>query len=55
MFAMKRIHVFDDVKIRIWQCKDTGTMNRPLRLAVCKLGVLGVFVDILRGVRWVFS
>ena len=29
-------------------------MNRPLRLAECKLGVLGVFVDILRGVRWVF-
>ena len=61
-FAMKRIHVFDDVKIRIWQCKDTGTMNRPLRLAECKLGVfvgecgyfaeckLGVFVS----VRWEF-
>ena len=54
-FAMKRIYVFNNGKIRIWQCKDTGTMNRPLRLAVCKLGVLGVFVDILRGVRWVFS
>ena len=53
-FAMKWIYVFDDVKIRIWQCKDTGTMNRPLRLAVCKLGVLGVFVDILRSVSWVF-
>ena len=23
----------------IWLCKDTGTMNRPLRLAVCSLGV----------------
>ena len=23
----------------IWLCKDTGTMNRPLRLAVCLLGV----------------
>ena len=29
-------------------------MNRPLRLAECKLGVLGVFVDILRSVSWVF-
>ena len=53
-FAMKRIYVFNNGKIRIWQCKDTGTMNRPLRLAVCKLGVLGVFVDILRSVSWVF-
>ena len=53
-FAMKRIHVFNNGKIRIWQRKNTGTMNRPLRLAECKLGVLGVFVDILRGVRWVF-
>ena len=26
----------------------------PLRLAECKLGVLGVFVDILRSVRWEF-
>ena len=38
-FAMKWIYVFNNGKIRIWQCKDTGTMNRPLRLAVCKLGV----------------
>ena len=29
-------------------------MNRPLRLAECKLVVLGVFVDILRNVRNVF-
>ncbi|WP_314923940.1 hypothetical protein [Prevotella pallens] len=28
VFAMKRIHVFNNGKIRIWQCKDTGTMNR---------------------------
>ena len=28
VFAMKRICVFDDVKIRIWQCKDMGTINR---------------------------
>ena len=34
-FAMKRIHVFDNGKIRIWQRKNTGTMNRSLRLAVC--------------------
>lgn len=27
-FAMKRICVFDDGKIRIWQRKNTGTMNR---------------------------
>ena len=53
-FAMKRIHVFNNGKIRIWQRKNTGTMNRPLRLAECKLGVLGVFVDILRSVSWEF-
>ena len=29
-------------------------MNRTLRLAECKLVVLGVFVDILRNVRNVF-
>ena len=29
-------------------------MNRPLRLAECKLGILGVFVDILRSVSWEF-
>ena len=46
-FAMKRIHVFNNGKIRIWQCKDTGTMNRPLRLAECKLGVF-------MSVRWEF-
>ena len=27
-FSMKRICVFDNGKIRIWQCKNTGTMNR---------------------------
>jgi len=37
--AMKWIYGFDNVKMRIWLCKDTGTMNLPLRLAVCLLGV----------------
>ena len=46
---MKRICVFDDVKIRIWQWKNTGTMNRPLRLAECSLGVFVVFVGCFRG------
>ena len=39
----------------IWLCKDTGTMNPPLRLAVCSLGVLCVNVDILRCVSWCVS
>ena len=39
----------------IWLCKDTGTMNLPLRLAVCSLGVLCVNVDILRCVSWCVS
>ena len=43
---MKRIHVFNNVKIRIWQCKDTGTMNRPLRLAECTW--------CFRGWMWIF-
>ena len=36
----------------IWLCKDTGTINRPLRLAVCSLDILCVNVDILRCVSW---
>ena len=51
VFAMKRIYVFDNVKIRIWQWKNTGTMNRSLRLAECKLGVFvgecGYFTECL--------
>ena len=30
-----------------WKCKDTGTMNRPLRLAECLLGVCGIFATLL--------
>ena len=52
---MKRICVFDDVKIRIWQCKDTGTMNRPLRLAECFVAVFGVFVAHSRNVCNAFA
>ena len=39
----------------IWLCKDTGTMNPPLRLAVCSLDILCVNVDILRCVSWSVS
>ena len=38
----------------IWLCKDTGTINLPLRLAVCSLDILCVNVDILRNVSWAF-
>ena len=37
----------------IWLCKDTGTMNLPLRLAVCSLDILcvnGTFCGVFRGV-----
>ena len=27
--------VFGNANMCNWQCKDTGTMNRPLRLAEC--------------------
>ena len=37
--------------MRIWQWKNTGAMNRPLRLAECKLGVFvgkrGYFAECL--------
>ena len=29
------MHVFDNANMYIWLCKDTGAMNRPLRLAEC--------------------
>ena len=47
---MKRICVFDDVKIRIWQWKNTGTMNRPLRLAECTWCISWANVDISQNV-----
>ena len=50
VFAMKRICVFDDVKIRIWQCKDTGTMNRSLRLTECTWCISWANVDISQNV-----
>ena len=31
-----------------WQCQDTGTMNRPLRLTEC-------FATNFVGVRWCFA
>ena len=47
-FAMKWIYVFNNGKIRIWQCKDTGTMNRSPTPG-------GVFVGCFGGVRWYFA
>ena len=47
---MKRIYVFDNVKIRIWQWKNTGTMNRPLRLAECTWCISWANVDISQNV-----
>ena len=45
---MKRKHVFDDVNIHFWLCKNTGTMNQspmPGRM----------FVGVLRIVRHVIG
>ena len=43
--------------MRIWLCKDTGTMNLPLRLAVCSLGVcVGVrryFTECFVAISWI--
>ena len=51
---MKRIHGFDNEKMRIWLCKDTGTMNRPLRLAECSWGVFVGVRGVFRGRMWIF-
>ena len=65
---MKRICVFDNEKMRIWLCKDTGTMNRPLRLTECTWCISWANVDIsqtnanalllffgaFRGQTWIF-
>ena len=52
-FAMKWIYVFNNGKIRIWQCKDTGTMNRsPTPGGVFRsyfVGVCGYFTVCLLG------
>ena len=45
---LKWIHVFGEMNMHIWLCKDTGAMNRPLRLAEC-------FVGISRNVRHVIG
>ena len=47
-FAMKWIYVFNNGKIRIWQCKDTGTMNRSPTPG-------GVFAPHFVGERWYFT
>ena len=43
--------------MRIWLCKDTGAMNRPLRLAGCSLGVcVGVrryFTECFVAISWI--
>ena len=44
---LKWIHVFGEMDMHIWLCKDTGAMNRPLRLTEC-------FVGISRNVRHPF-
>ena len=35
----------------IWLCKDTGAMNRPLRLTECFVGVCGMFATYFVGGR----
>ena len=47
--------VFNNVNMFICLCKDTGTMNRPLRLAECSLGISWVDVECLRSVRHVIG
>ena len=39
----------------IWLCKDTGAMNRPLRLTECFVGVCGVFAMHFVGVCGYFT
>ena len=39
------ICVCGDTNVRIWLCKDTGTMNRSLRLAECSHPISRVDVE----------
>ena len=39
----------------IWLCKDTGAMNRPLRLTECFVGVCGMFATHFVGGRCIIA
>jgi len=51
---LKWIHVFGEMNMHIWLCKDMGTMNRPLRLTECSQPISWVNATHSRGVSWVF-
>ena len=53
--AVKWMCVFNNVNMFICLCKDTGTMNRPLRLAECSQPISWVSVGISRNVCWYFA
>ena len=58
---LKWTHVFGEMDMHIWLCKDTGTMNRPLRLAECSQPISwvtppihGVFRGCFVVCSWIF-
>ena len=54
--AVKWMCVFNNVNMFICLCKDTGAMNRPLRLAECFVVFRGwtwVYCGMFCGVSWV--
>ena len=47
--------VFGEMDMYIWLCQDTGTMNRPLRLTECFVGVFGMFATYFVGGRCIIN
>ena len=45
--VVERKHVFGEMDMYIWLCKDTGAMNRPLRLAECSQPISWVNATLL--------
>ena len=53
--VVERKHVFGEMDMYIWLCKDTGAMNRPLRLTECFVGVCGMFATHFVGGRCIIA
>jgi len=47
--------VFNETDTRFCLCQDTGTMNRPLRLTECFVGVFGMFATCFVGGRCIIN
>ena len=55
VYLIMWICVFNETDTRFCLCQDTGTMNRPLRLAECSHPISWVFATLLQTVSSIIA